>query len=63
MISLKSRAQMELSFSPHKLDWRKLSQSRQHELLEQLSLLFLSNLADKTQEDDLAKEEQLCPVK
>ena len=43
MISLKSREQLELSFYPL-ICWRKLSRDRQHEILEQLSLLLLSNL-------------------
>ena len=62
MISLKSNEQMELSFSP-RVCWRKLSQERQHEILDQLSLLLLSHLADEAKQDQSEQEDQLCQVK
>lgn len=62
MISLKSSEQLELSFSP-RVCWRKLCRDRQHEILDQLSLLLLSHLADEAKQDQSEQEDQLCPVK
>ena len=64
MISLKSSTQMKLSFSLRQLaDWRKLSGEEQHEILEQLSLLLLSNLEEQINQTKSEQEDQLCQVK
>ncbi len=62
MIFLKSSEQLELSFSPM-VCWKKLSRERQHEILDQLSLLLLSHLADEAKQDKSEQEDQLCQVK
>jgi hypothetical protein len=62
MISLESKEQMELLFSPS-ICWRKLSQEIRHEILEQLSLLLLSSIEEKVGPVKRAKEDQLCQVK
>ena len=62
MIFLKSSEQLELSFSA-RASWRKLSRDSQHEILDQLSLLLLSHLADEAQQDKSEQEDQLCQVK
>lgn len=62
MISLKSHEQMELSFFP-RLNWGKLSQERQQQILDQLSLLLLSNLAEEREQHKSKQEDQLCPEK
>lgn len=62
MISLKSHEQMELSFYL-RLSWQKLSQERQQQILDQLSLLLLSNLAEEREQHKSKQEDQLCPEK
>ena len=62
MISLKSREQLELSFSP-RVCWSKLCHEIRHEILEQLSLLLLSSIEGKSEPAQPVKEDQLCPVK
>ena len=62
MISLKLIEQLQFSFSPT-VCWEKMSQENQHEILEQLSLLFLSSLAEEAEQDKSEQEGQLCQVK
>jgi len=62
MITLKSHEQMELSFFP-RLSWRQLSRERQQQILDQLSLLLLSNLTEEREQHKSKQEDQLCPVK
>ena len=62
MISLKSSEQLEVSFFPM-LSWRKLSREQRQQILDQLSLLLLSNLAEEREQHQSTKEDQLCQVK
>ena len=59
---LKSNEQLELLFSPL-LCWRKLSRTKQQELVEQLSLLLLSCLNQEPKHHKSTEEDQLCQVK
>jgi len=62
MISSKLIDQLEFSFSAI-VCWEKLSRENRQEILEQLSLLFLSSLAEGIAQNKSIKEDQLCQVK
>lgn len=62
MISLKPKQQLELSFSPT-VNWSCLTREHRNKILDQLSLLLLSNLGERSDKSGSNKEDQSCPEK
>ena len=59
MISLKPKEQLELSFSPS-VNWYRLTREHRNEILDQLSLLLLSNLGETLDNTRSNKEDRSC---
>ena len=59
MISLKPKAQIELSFSPT-VNWYRLTGDYRNEILDQLALLLLFNLGETSDKTRSNKEDRSC---
>lgn len=62
MISLKPKQQLELSFSPT-VNWYRLPSEHRNEIVQQLSLLLLSNIGETPEKNRSNKEDWLCQEK